>query len=234
MPTCQRVRTAGNADNPGPGIGECTCDRTAKAGTCACDNGDAIGDVKLLEGHGFGAPLTWIVSCNLRETLSRQLEFRGELETLVREIFFQPDIGGAGTALRNDVPHSYADGISAPSGETRPSARLVSNLVCAQTEDTPSTRGVTDMFWLWGQFLDHDIDLTGEADPMISPLVLSYRTSMTPRLRPAVLWQRMKTPRMCLQSASSASQMMRVMRCSRSPLPISAWPVERSLIPAVR
>ena len=77
----------------------------------------------------------------------------------------QPSVGGAGTALRNDVPHAYGDGVSSPSGESRPSARVVSNLLCAQEESIPSSRGATDMFWLWGQFLDHDIDLTGEADP---------------------------------------------------------------------
>ena len=76
-----------------------------------------------------------------------------------------PDVGGAGTALRSDVPRAYDDGISAPSGADRPSARVVSNLICAQEEPIASSRGVTDMFWLWGQFLDHDIDLTGEADP---------------------------------------------------------------------
>lgn len=74
-------------------------------------------------------------------------------------------VGQAGTALRADVVQTYGDGISSPNGTARPSARAISNAACAQTEATTNQRGVTDMFWLWGQFLDHDIDLTGEAVP---------------------------------------------------------------------
>ena len=74
-------------------------------------------------------------------------------------------MGQAGTALRADVVQTYGDGISTPNGEARASARAISNAICAQDEATVNSRGVTDMFWLWGQFLDHDIDLTGEAVP---------------------------------------------------------------------
>lgn len=74
-------------------------------------------------------------------------------------------MGSAGTALRADVPHAYDDGIAAPSGADRPSARAISNAVCAQDESLENARGVSDMFWLWGQFLDHDVALTPEAEP---------------------------------------------------------------------
>lgn len=42
----------------------------------------------------------------------------------------------------------------------RPSAREISNEVFHQVDPHPSPAGVSDMFWLWGQFVDHDIDLT--------------------------------------------------------------------------
>ena len=29
----------------------------------------------------------------------------------------------------------------------------------------PNSHGLSDMFWLWGQFIDHDIDLTPGASP---------------------------------------------------------------------
>ncbi len=47
-------------------------------------------------------------------------------------------------------------------GENRVSARMVSNLVFAQPEMVFDDRGLTDMVWQWGQFLDHDLDLTPE------------------------------------------------------------------------
>ncbi len=73
--------------------------------------------------------------------------------------------GSADIQLRRHVAADYADGLSAPAGAGRPSAREVSNLVCAQSGPTQNAAGATDMFWLWGQFLDHDIDLTPGASP---------------------------------------------------------------------
>ncbi|MCH8829069.1 MAG: peroxidase, partial [Planctomycetes bacterium] len=59
----------------------------------------------------------------------------------------------------------YADGISTPAGEDRPSAREVSNAVADQDGSVLNTRYLTDLTWVWGQFVDHDIDLTTNADP---------------------------------------------------------------------
>ena len=57
----------------------------------------------------------------------------------------------------------YADGISEPSGEDRLSAREISNIVFDQDESILNDRGLSDIVWQWGQFIDHDITLTGEA-----------------------------------------------------------------------
>ena len=54
----------------------------------------------------------------------------------------------------------YADGISAPAGGDRPNTREVSNAVVAQSGSIVNAKGVSDMLMQWGQFLDHDIDLT--------------------------------------------------------------------------
>jgi len=74
-------------------------------------------------------------------------------------------LGSAGTTFVRVVDSDYADGISEAAGEDRPSAREVSNNIVAQTESVINDRFLTDFVWQWGQFLDHDIDLTGEADP---------------------------------------------------------------------
>ncbi|MEP3478916.1 MAG: peroxidase family protein [Fuerstiella sp.] len=59
----------------------------------------------------------------------------------------------------------YADGIEAPSGEDRPNAREISNAIANQEESVLNDRQLTDYLWIWGQFLDHDIDLSEGADP---------------------------------------------------------------------
>lgn len=76
-----------------------------------------------------------------------------------------PSWGGAGTPLVRLTPVGYADGIAAPAGPLRPSARAISNRVAAQTGPVLNAMGASDFVWQWGQFLDHDIDLTPAADP---------------------------------------------------------------------
>ena len=61
---------------------------------------------------------------------------------------------------------AYADGVSAPSGSNRPSARVVSNLL----SESPAGGVINDRDWTafvyaWGQFLDHDLGLTDTASP---------------------------------------------------------------------
>ena len=75
------------------------------------------------------------------------------------------DLGAAKTQLTRWAPPDYADGISAMAGGNRPSPRAVSNAVVAQLESVPNHNGASDFLWQWGQFLDHDIDLTDAADP---------------------------------------------------------------------
>jgi peroxidase len=63
-------------------------------------------------------------------------------------------------------PAEYADGRSAPAGADRPSARAVSNALAAQgDENLINDRGLSAFIYAWGQFLDHDIDLTDSATP---------------------------------------------------------------------
>lgn len=67
--------------------------------------------------------------------------------------------GSAHTELVRVGPVNYADGISAMVTD-RPGARSISNAVAAQAGSVQNARGLTDFVWQWGQFLDHDIDLT--------------------------------------------------------------------------
>lgn len=76
-----------------------------------------------------------------------------------------PDFGSTEIELLRIANPEYEDGVSEPAGESRPSAREISNAVAAQSESVLNDRGLTDYIWIWGQFLDHDIDLTEGADP---------------------------------------------------------------------
>lgn len=73
--------------------------------------------------------------------------------------------GTAGEPTVRIIPAAYSDGASAPAGADRPSARLISNAVCAQEESMPNSKGATDLLWQWGQFLDHDLIETPTVDP---------------------------------------------------------------------
>ncbi len=72
-----------------------------------------------------------------------------------------PEWGSTGEQLLRVAEDDYADDISAPAGKDRPSAREISNAIVAHgEEDTPNDRQLSAFIYIWGQFLDHDIDLT--------------------------------------------------------------------------
>jgi hypothetical protein len=77
---------------------------------------------------------------------------------------FHTTWGVAGADLMRFAPAAYGDGLSTPAGSTRPSARLVSNTLCDQTASRPSARNLSNWIYGWGQFLDHDLDLTTSGD----------------------------------------------------------------------
>ena len=76
------------------------------------------------------------------------------------------DWGVAGAELLRVAAPDYGDGSDSPAGEGRPGARVISNGCVAQTVDTPNSHRVSDIFWQWGQFLDHDLTLVGTMDPI--------------------------------------------------------------------
>jgi hypothetical protein len=72
-----------------------------------------------------------------------------------------PELGSTSEQLLRVAAAEYADGIAAMGGADRPSPRWISNLLVAQDEETAANdRGLSAFIYIWGQFLDHDIDLT--------------------------------------------------------------------------
>lgn len=77
-----------------------------------------------------------------------------------------PNWGSTNQPFLRKSPAAYTDGLSGPSGADRPSARALSNTFSASPEDgITNDRDFSAFVYAWGQFLDHDIDLTGTASP---------------------------------------------------------------------
>jgi hypothetical protein len=79
-----------------------------------------------------------------------------------------PTWGTAGTDLLRLSPAAYSDGVSAPSLAGNKSARVISDILNNQANPTnPSqdlntvdTQSLSDFGYAFGQFIDHDLDLT--------------------------------------------------------------------------
>tara|TARA_R110002111_G_scaffold107056_2_gene165461 strand:+ start:28274 stop:30550 length:2277 start_codon:yes stop_codon:yes gene_type:complete len=74
-----------------------------------------------------------------------------------------PELGSTDTQLIRLTEADYGDGLSTPAGEDRPSAREISNIIAAVNSFETNDRYLTDILWVWGQFIDHDITLTEAA-----------------------------------------------------------------------
>ena len=69
--------------------------------------------------------------------------------------------GAAHDTVVNSCRPNFADGLSAPAGPELPNARVLSNALFRQSAPTPSPENLNDLYWAFGQFLDHDIVFTG-------------------------------------------------------------------------
>lgn len=76
-----------------------------------------------------------------------------------------PEWGGANTWLLRFTQASYYGGKDELAAPHRENPRVISNVVCQQDKLKPNQRGLSDYMWAWGQFLDHEIDLTESAEP---------------------------------------------------------------------
>ena len=82
------------------------------------------------------------------------------------------DWGASGQVLLRLAEADFDDGIGALAETDRPNARAVSNAVAEQEGDAPSSFGISDLFWAWGQFIDHDLDLTEAGESEFYPIAV--------------------------------------------------------------
>lgn len=85
-----------------------------------------------------------------------------------------PEYGSTDTELLRLADSDYSDGQYTPAGEDRPSAREISNVIAAADTSQTNDRYLTDIFWVWGQFIDHDITLTEAAHDEFGNPLQSY------------------------------------------------------------
>ncbi len=83
-----------------------------------------------------------------------------------------PTYGQADTILLRKSASAYGDGSSTLANRS-PTPREISNAICKSTGSKLSGMGLSNMVWVWGQFLDHEIDLTttltAEPANMVTP-----------------------------------------------------------------
>ncbi len=92
-----------------------------------------------------------------------------------------PLLGAAHSPLVQRTTVGFADGYSAVGGVSRPNPREVSNSLFNQNTPLNDPLALSDFIWVIGQFIDHDIGLTGDGpeplfidvpsgDPWFDPL----------------------------------------------------------------
>ncbi len=73
-----------------------------------------------------------------------------------------PYAGSTGSSFMSVSHYQYQDGMGMPNDLDRPNVREISNEIFAQSGDIFNQYGASNFLWVWGQFLDHDINLTRE------------------------------------------------------------------------
>ena len=135
--------------------------KTTLSATCA------LAAAVLLSSAAFAQAGTSTVETGPQPTAAATASFPFEYRSIdgSGNNLSHPEWASAGITLLRRIPAAYDNGADEPAGGNRASAREISNLCVAQSKFKPNPARVTDFVWQWGQFLDHDIDLTPTADP---------------------------------------------------------------------
>lgn len=83
----------------------------------------------------------------------------------------QSDWGAVHQKLLNLADPYYADDTGEMATD-RPNAREISNAVSQADAAIENSAGISDLFWVWGQFIDHDLDLTEATDGEFTPIAV--------------------------------------------------------------
>lgn len=84
----------------------------------------------------------------------------------------QPDWGAAHSLLLTATSNGFSDSISMPGGQDRPNPRTISNTLFDQQDFIQDELELSDFVWVFGQFIDHDLDLVDNefSEPLFIPV----------------------------------------------------------------
>lgn len=82
------------------------------------------------------------------------------------------ELGQAGRRLLRLTDSAYSDGVKTLARENGPSPRELSNIVFDQNKSTSNINNASALFWVFGQFIDHDLNLSGEVSDECVPIVV--------------------------------------------------------------
>ncbi|MEL6923645.1 MAG: peroxidase family protein [Bacteroidota bacterium] len=85
-----------------------------------------------------------------------------------------PNLGAANTQLLRYSTNGYHDGIAEPGGTDRPNPRQLSNMLFGQERIIQDPLNMSDLTWVFGQFMDHD--LTFVLDDLTEPFMIRVPT----------------------------------------------------------
>ncbi len=133
--------------------------------TVADLNGDGLPDIavtRLQDGHSVNVMLN-----QPEDTSGNTRSYDGGGNNQAH-----PALGQAGSDLLRLSPAAYGDGVSSLGGAGRPGPRDISNALNPQAKQMPNDLNLSDFIYGWGQFIDHDLDLTpaGTTEPANIPV----------------------------------------------------------------
>ena len=77
-----------------------------------------------------------------------------------------PTWGSVNEPLQRLTTIAYEDGYNSPGGTNRPNPRIISNALFAQDSLINDPLNLSDFVWVFAQFIDHDLSLTGNGSEL--------------------------------------------------------------------
>ena len=119
--------------------------------------------------------LLFILSTTIVQVCLWSFDLQGQVNRSYdgsRNNVIHEDWGAVNSPLLRYVDNGYADGISEPGGIDRASSREISNKLFNQIGQINDKAGMSAFSWAFGQFIDHDITLTGNNPDEVMELAI--------------------------------------------------------------
>lgn len=82
--------------------------------------------------------------------------------------------GANGDSLVDRTTPAFGNGFSSPAGQNRQNPRRLSNFLASQPQSMPSTLGLSDFTWVFGQLIDHEFALVHDSPQEPFPILVNF------------------------------------------------------------